>query len=119
MGRPGAGVQMTATVDVEIDGVPVPTGAFIDLLYGAANHDPTVFPIPRASTSSAPSTVASGSRSARDNCLGQQLARLELGRAVNAVLDELPDFGSIPTTRPRTPAGRSMRTPKELRVVFG
>jgi hypothetical protein len=46
------------------------------------------------------------------------LARLELSRALNAILDELPDLRLDPAYP--TPHGRDalMRTPKELRVVF-
>ena len=49
----------------------------------------------------------------------QQLARLELGRALTAVLDELPDVQLDPAFPAPHARGAMMRTPKELRVRFG
>jgi cytochrome P450 len=108
-----------ATVDVVIDDVPVPAGAFIDLLYGAANHDPAVFPDPESFDIFRPKHRHFGFAFGALNCLGQQLARLELGRAVNAVLDELPELRLDPEYPFPHARGALMRTPKELRVVFG
>ena len=108
-----------ATVDVVVDGVPVPAGAFIDLLYGAANHDPAVFPDPETFDIFRPKHRHFGFAFGAHNCLGQQLARLELGRALNAVLDELPDLRLDPEYPFPHARGALMRTPKELRVIFG
>jgi len=108
-----------ATADSVVDGVPVPQGAFVDLLYGAANHDPAVFPDPERFDIFRPKHRHFGFAFGIHNCLGQQLARLELTRAVNAVLDELPHVRLDPDfPRPQV-RGAMMRTPKELRVVFG
>ncbi|HEX4530982.1 MAG TPA: cytochrome P450 [Acidimicrobiia bacterium] len=108
-----------ATTDTVVDGVPVPAGAFIDLLYGAANHDPAVFPDPETFDIFRPKHRHFGFAFGAHNCLGQQLARLELSRALNAVLDELPDLRLDPDHPCPQARGALMRTPKELRVVFG
>jgi cytochrome P450 len=108
-----------ATADSVVDGVPVPAGAFVDLLYGAANHDPAVFPDPERFDLHRPKHRHFGFAFGIHNCLGQQLARLELTRAVDAVLDELPHVRLDPDFPTPHARGAMMRTPKELRVVFG
>ena len=80
-----------ATADVSSTACRIPAGAFVDLLYGAANHDPEVFPDPEAFDVFRAKHRHFGFAFGAHNCLGQQLARLELARALNAVLDELPD----------------------------
>lgn len=107
-----------ATAESVVDGVPVPKGAFVDLLYGAANHDPTVFPDPDRFDIFRPKHRHFGFAFGIHNCLGQQLARLELTRAVNALLDELPNVRLDPAFPAPHARGAMMRTPKELRVVF-
>ena len=52
------------------------------------------------------------------NCLGQVLARLEMTRALNAVLDNLPNLRLNPEYPPPRMRGHGMRTPGELHVVF-
>jgi cytochrome P450 len=96
----------------------VPKGAFIDLLYGAANHDPAVFPAPERFDIHRPKHRHFGFAFGIHNCLGQALARLEMTRAVNAILDGLPAIRLDPDCAPPHPRGALMRTPKELRVVF-
>ena len=107
-----------ATADAVVDGVPIPSGAFIDLLYGAANHDPAVFPDPERFDIHRPKHRHFGFAFGVHNCLGQALARLEMTRALNAVFDELPGLRLDPDFRVPHPRGALMRTPKELRVVF-
>ena len=107
------------TTEVTVDGVRIPAGAFVDLLYGAANHDPAVFPDPEAFDIFRPKHRHFGFAFGAHNCLGQQLARLELGRALTAVLDELPDVRLDPAFPTPHARGALMRTPKDLRVRFG
>ena len=107
------------TEDVVLAGVPVPKGALLDVLYGSANHDPAVFEDPDRYDIFRARQRHFGFAFGIHNCLGQQLARLELTRALNAVLDELPNVRLDPDAPPPYPRGSMMRTPKELRVVFG
>jgi cytochrome P450 len=108
-----------ATCDAVVDGVRIPEGAFVDLLYGAANHDPAVFDHPEAFDLFRPKHRHFGFAFGIHNCLGQQLARLELTRALHAVLDELPEVRLDPGYPVPHARGALMRTPRELRVVFG
>jgi cytochrome P450 len=116
---PVLGSQRETTVDVLIAGVPVPANSYLDLMYGAANHDPDIFEEPERFNIFRPKHRHFGFAFGVHNCLGQALARLEMTRALNAVLDELPNVRLDPGYPPPCLTGAMMRTPKELRVVFG
>jgi cytochrome P450 len=109
--------RMTTT-DTEIAGVPVNANAHLDMVYGAANHDPTVFDHPERFDIFRPKHRHFGFAFGAHNCVGQVLARLELTRALTAILDELPNVRLDPDFPPPHPRGAMMRTPQELRVVF-
>jgi cytochrome P450 len=112
-----ASARMTTT-DTVIAGVPVPKNAYLHMLYGAANHDPAVFEHPEHFDIFRPKHRHFGFAFGAHNCLGQMLARLEMTRAVNAILDELPNVRLDPDYPSPYPRGAAMRTPKEIRVVF-
>jgi hypothetical protein len=46
------------------------------------------------------------------------LARLEMSRAINAILDNLPNVHLDPDADPPQMRGAMLRTPKELKVLF-
>lgn len=106
------------THDCEIDGVPVPAGAVLDVLYGAANHDRGVFELPDDFDIFRERHRHFGFAFGAHNCLGQQLARLEMSRALNAVLDELPNVRLDPDHPTPKMYGVSQRAPHEIHVVF-
>jgi cytochrome P450 len=87
-----------AVRDTEIGGVPVRAGEGVLTLGNAANHDPAVFPDPHRLD------LARGARNhiafgyGAHQCLGQNLARLEL----RIVFDTL--FTRVPTLRVAVPA---------------
>ena len=93
------------TEDVVLAGVPVPKGALLDLLYGSANHDPAVFEDPDRFDIFRAKHRHFGFAFGIHNCLGQQLARLELTGALNALLDELPNVRLDPDVPPPYPRG--------------
>ena len=106
------------TTDCEIQGVKVPAGALLHVLYGAANHDPSVFERPNEFDIFRPRHRHFGFAFGAHNCLGQQLARLEMSRALNAVLDELPNLRLDPAYPKPHMIGAMMRTPRQLHVLF-
>jgi cytochrome P450 len=110
--------QRLTTRDCEIAGVTVPGGAVLDMMYGAANHDPVVFDRPDQFDIFRERHRHFGFAFGAHNCLGQQLARLEMSRALNAVLDELPNVRVDPDHPAPHMVGMAMRTPRELHVVF-
>ena len=52
-------------------------------------------------------------------CIGQHLARLEMTRAVNAIMDRLPNLRLDPDKPPPVVRGGVMRTPRSVFVRFG
>ena len=51
-------------------------------------------------------------------CIGQHLARVEMTRALNALLDRLPNVRLDPGQPPPVVRGTMMRVPRYLHVVF-
>ena len=107
-----------AVKDIEIDGVVIPAGSLVNVMYGAANHDPAEFERPDEFDIFRPKHRHFGFGLGIHNCLGQMLARLEMSRALNAVLDALPNVRLDPDVERPQLRGYMMRTPKSLPVVF-
>jgi cytochrome P450 len=101
-----------------LDGVEVPANSLLVLSLGAANRDPAVFDDPdRFDVFRARHRHFAFAFGAH-NCLGQQLARLEMAAALNALLDELPNLRLDPAHAPPRLRGAAMRTPRELHARF-
>jgi cytochrome P450 len=115
---PVVAASRLTTADCEIQGVAVPAGAMLDMMYGAANHDPAVFDRPHEFDIFRERHRHFGFAFGAHNCLGQQLARLEMSRALNGVLDELPNVRLDPDHPTPHMVGAMMRTPRRLHVVF-
>ncbi|MCE7007291.1 cytochrome P450 [Kibdelosporangium philippinense] len=81
-----------ATEDIEINGKTIPAGAGVIPLLAAANHDPTVFPESEKIDfrRSNRSHVAFGS--GVHQCVGQNLARVELEVAIGTLFDRIPEL---------------------------
>jgi cytochrome P450 len=78
---------------VEIAGAPVPRGAKIALLFGAANRDPRVFEDADAfdvGRSNAAEHIGFGG--GIHVCIGAPLARIELETALRALVDRMPEL---------------------------
>jgi cytochrome P450 len=89
---PVQGLARSTTRDVDIGGVTIPEGDQVLLLYGSANHDPTVFENP---------DVLDLERDAKNHwsfghgihfCLGNAVARLETRIALQTLLERIPDY---------------------------
>ena len=108
-----------AAVDTDLAGVPIPAGSLIDVVAGAANRDPALFADPdRFDIFRDRKPHFSFSRGPHI-CVGQHLARVEMTRALHAVLDHLPRLRFDPG-RPRPQIqGSMMRVPRHLYVRFG
>ena len=77
--------------NVEVDGVPIPRGEKIALLFGAANRDPRVF--------ASPDAFDVGRQNAAEHisfgggihvCIGAPLARIELEASLRALVERCP-----------------------------
>jgi unspecific monooxygenase len=100
--------------DVELHGVQVPKGAELGLLFGSANHDPTVFRDPdRMDLTRDPNphlTFGAGVHF----CLGAPLARIELQTSFAAMLERFPRLE--PVEEPRWKPNYIIRGLESLRV---
>jgi len=108
----------TATVDTEIGGVAIPAGSFVDVVAGAANRDPEIYDNPDAfdifRQRKAHFTFARGPHI----CVGQHLARVEMTRALHAILDNLVDLRLDPDKPAPQLRGFMMRVPEHIHVRF-
>jgi cytochrome P450 len=106
--------------DVELGGVKIPRGAFLDVAAGAANRDPKRFPDPDTfNIFRKPEHRHFAFAFGPHVCIGQHLARVEMTRALNAVLDRLPRVRLDPDRLPPQIQGIMMRVPKHVFVRFG
>ncbi len=106
------------TCDVVLDGVPLPEGAHLDVLFGSANHDPSVIERPEDFDIFRPKQRHFAFAFGIHNCIGQGLARLEMTRALGAFLDRLPHARLDLEMPDPVIRGAVMRIPRELHVVF-
>lgn len=79
--------------DSSIQGVPIPRGAAVDLLTGAANRDPDRWAEPDRFDVRRPYRGHLGFGFGMHVCLGLSLTRLEAQIWLDLVLDLLPEFG--------------------------
>lgn len=108
------------TRDVTLSGVDIPANTVINVVQGAANRDETRFPDPDKFDIHRTSTSRHfGFGSGPHVCIGQHLARLEMTRALNAILDRLPDIRLDPSKPAPRSSGFMLRSPAHVHAVFG
>lgn len=109
----------TPRVDVELGGVKIPAGACLSVASGSANRDPSRFKDPDRfdifrERKHRHFSFAYGPHV----CIGQHLARVEMTRALNAILDRLSNVRLDPDMPPPRVQGTMMRVPKHIHVTF-
>jgi len=108
-----------AARDVVLGGVSIPAGSVLDVCAGAANRDPDRFPEPdKFNIFRARSARHFSFSSGPHICIGQHLARVEMTRALNGVLDKLPGLRLDPDLSAPEIRGIMMRAPKHIFVRF-
>jgi cytochrome P450 len=107
-----------ATRDVTLDGVEIAAGTKIDVVAGSANRDPVRFADPDRFDIFRPQTRNMAFAFGPHVCLGQHLARLEMSRALNSLLDRLPNLRLDPDYPPPQVAGLNSRAPRAIHVLF-
>jgi cytochrome P450 len=92
---PVQGLSRVATTDMEVDGVHIPRGARIHLLFAAANRDPEVFADPdRFDITRTPNNhLAFGF--GIHHCVGATLARMEMRVGLSELLARWPDYAVV------------------------
>lgn len=108
-----------ASEDTEIEGVPIKKGTYINTVLASANRDPRRFEDPdRFDIFRSRSTRHVAFASGPHLCIGQHLARVEMTRALNAILDKLPNLRLDPDKPAPAIKGHLLRVPEHLWVKF-
>ncbi|MHC0429402.1 cytochrome P450 [Streptomyces sp. O3] len=76
--------------DIEIDGVRIPRGSEVALLFGSANHDPAVFDRPGELDLARADNPHVSLGAGIHYCLGAPLARIELAASFGELLRQAP-----------------------------
>jgi cytochrome P450 len=105
--------------DATLAGVDIPEGAILDVFIWGANHDPRAFPDPTRFDINRKRARHLAFGYGPHLCLGQHLARLEMTRALNAILDRLSNLRLNPAKPPPRITGAYFRTPRDVNVLFG
>lgn len=108
----------TPTMDTELCGVKIPAGACLSVASGSANRDPARFENPDKFDIFRKKQRNFGFAFGAHVCIGQHLARIEMTRALNAILDRLPNIRLDPALPPPAIQGTMMRVPKHIHVCF-
>ena len=107
------------TRDATIGGVFVPAGAKLMLAFGAANHDPNMFPDPekfdiRRSNARRQLSFGKGTHF----CLGQHLGRVEARTVIGLLSQRFPNMRLTPDQSFTFPPNISFRGPEHLHVQW-
>ncbi len=111
-------VARTATEDVELGGVHIPSGSLVAVSLGAANRDPQRYPDPDAFDVFRADKQHMSFGDGAHKCLGMHLARLETRVLLNAVFDRLPGLRLDPAAEDPHIHGLLFRSPPNLLVRF-
>jgi cytochrome P450 len=111
-------IQRTPTSPQALAGVEVRPGDRLDVVLAAANRDESVYEDPDAFDVQRPPRRHMAFGYAAHLCLGQHLARMEMGVALNALLDRLPNLRLDPDHPPPVIDGLSLRGPHAVHVRF-
>jgi cytochrome P450 len=107
------------TAATTLGDLEIPAGAVLDVLSGSANRDEQFFPNPdQFDIFRKPAHRHFSFAFGPHVCIGQHLARVEMTRALNAVLDRLPNVRLDPQQSPPEIRGIMMRIPKHIHVRF-
>jgi cytochrome P450 len=111
-------IMRTATVDTEIDGVPIPKGAVVAVNLGAANRDPARWNEPDRFDLFRAAKPHIAFALGPHVCLGMHLARMETRVLLDALFDRLQDLRLDPEAVDVHVTGMIFRSPLSLPVRF-
>jgi cytochrome P450 len=105
--------------DTVLQGVELPEGAHLHLCLGAANRDPTRWENPERFDIHRPFQRSVAFAAGAHSCLGQHVARQEIGAALGALLDRFPKLRWDPAHPPAKLSGSlAQRGPGPLHVLL-
>jgi cytochrome P450 len=111
--------QRIAMRDYTLGGVEIPKGALVEVWNGAGNRDPGHYPEPDCFDLFRKRDRHFAFSAGPHVCLGQHLARVEITRALNSILDRLPNLRLDPDQPPPQIAGINGRAPYAVHACFG
>jgi cytochrome P450 len=116
---PLIGFGREATVDTEIEGVPIAAGTMVNLVVAAADRDPSRWDHPEEFDIFRPPLPHLAFGSGNHVCLGIHFARMELRVAMEQIFERLPDLRLDPSFDDVFIGGLGARSPDVLPVLFG
>ncbi|CAN7190530.1 cytochrome P450 [Phenylobacterium sp. LjRoot225] len=111
-------IQRTPLKPAELAGVEVRPGDRLDVVLAAANRDEQAYNQPDVFDIHRPPGRHLAFGYGAHICLGQHLARMEMGVALNALFDRLPNLRLDTDRSPPVIDGLSLRGPHALHVRF-
>lgn len=110
-------VRETAA-DVDIGGVKIPKGSFVQGMVASANRDETVFENPDVFDIDRRQKPSFGFGFGPHMCIGQFVAKLELQCAINGILDLMPNVRLDPAQPSPRIEGAHLRGAKHVHVIW-
>lgn len=111
-------ISRTPSKPIEIAGVRIAPGDHIQVVLGAANRDPAAFKDPDRFDIARGTQLNLAFGSGTHLCIGRHLARLEMGIAINMLLDRFPNLRLDPDHPLPEVKGFSLRKPSAIHVRF-
>jgi cytochrome P450 len=105
-----------AKVDTELAGVSIPAGSHVEISVTAANHDPRKWDRPHEFDPFRETQPHLAFASGPHFCIGNQLARMELGEALNRLMDRFASIELDPDQPAPYRTGLLFRMPSGLPV---
>jgi cytochrome P450 len=110
-------LRLTAE-DVRVGDRLIPRNSKIDIIAGSANRDPARYEEPDRFDVLRPPVRHLSFALGSHICLGQHLVRIEMERALNQLLDDLPNLRLDPSKPPPRIVGLHARTVPAIHVLF-
>jgi cytochrome P450 len=107
-----------AAKDMEIGGVKIPKGAFVQCMVASANRDETVFENADSFDIDRRQKPSFGFGFGPHMCIGQFVAKVEIQCAVNAILDLFPNVRLDPDKPAPQITGAMLRGASNIHVVW-
>ncbi|MBD1552563.1 cytochrome P450 [Pseudomonas sp. C2L11] len=107
-----------ASEDVEIRGVKIPKGAFVQCLVVSANRDEDAFDNPDVFDIDRKTKPSFGFGFGPHMCIGQFVAKVELNCAINAILDLFPNVRLDPDQPAPVISGAQLRGARSIPVIW-
>lgn len=115
----GTGIMRVALSDTEIGGVPIAAGDYLITAIQAANHDPARFADPGRLDLARERNQHIGFGYGPHQCVGQQIARLELTTALATIVRRIPSLRlAVPLAEITFKAATAVCGPTALPVTW-